>query len=328
MEASTPAATATTWSAFHTGSPDTSASPSSVDGLRGGRERMLPKELNELITRTDRGTPMGDFMRRYWLPAFLSEEVPEPDGPPVQVRILGEELVAFRDSQGRVGLLDEHCSHRGTSLFYGRNEECGLRCIYHGWKYDVDGRVLDTPAEPAGSTFKERVRHPSYPTHEAGGIVFAYLGPREKMPLFPSYEWALMPGEHVYVTKCLQEGNYLQGLEGECDSSHLSVLHREFNLSGNQALYQEDSAPAYEIEDTDFGLRLIALRKAGADQTYIRISSFVFPSHCWIYARYPEVHFYVPADDTHSWRYDLGMITDRPVRPEDVNRRKQIGPDY
>ncbi len=289
---------------------------------------MLSKELNDLITLTNRGMPMGDFMRRYWLPALLSEEVPAPDCPPVQVRLLGEELVAFRDSQGRVGLLEEHCLHRGTSLFYGRNEECGLRCIYHGWKYDVEGRVVDTPAEPGQSTFKERLRHPAYPTHEAGGIVWAYLGPPDKQPLFPNYGWLQYGPEHLYVTKCLQECNYLQGLEGECDSSHLSFLHRQFSLSGQQALYQADSAPVYETEETDFGIRLIALRKAPDNQTYVRISSFVLPSHCWIYATQPEAHFYVPADDTHSWRYDLGWIPARPVRPEDVNRRPEIGPDY
>ncbi len=125
---------------------------------------MLPKESNELITRTGPGTPMGELIRCYWIPALLSEEIPEPDCPPVQVRILGEELVAFRDTQGRIGLLDEHCAHRGTSLFYGRNEDCGLRCIYHGWKYDVQGNVVDTPAEPADSDFKKKIRHPAYPT--------------------------------------------------------------------------------------------------------------------------------------------------------------------
>src|SRR5438309_7350854 len=133
---------------------------------------MLSKEQNDLITLTGRGTPMGDMIRRYWLPALLSEEIPGPDSPPVQVRILGEDLVAFRDSKGRIGLLDEHCSHRGTSLFYGRNEDCGLRCIYHGWKYDIDGNVIETPAEPPGSTLKNKVRHTAYPCREAGGAVF------------------------------------------------------------------------------------------------------------------------------------------------------------
>src|SRR3989441_12466155 len=146
---------------------------------------MLPREESELLTRVHPGSPMGALFRRYWIPALLSEEIPEPDCPPVRVRLLGEDLVAFRDTQGKIGLLDEHCSHRGTSLFYGRNEECGLRCIYHGWKYNIAGKVLETPAEPTGSTFHERVQHPAYPTHEVNGIVFAYLGARDEIPLFP-----------------------------------------------------------------------------------------------------------------------------------------------
>ena len=289
---------------------------------------MLSKELNELLTRTGPGTPMGSFMRRYWLPALLSEEIPEPDSPPVQVRLLGEELVAFRDSQGRVGLLDELCSHRGTSLFYGRNEECGLRCIYHGWKYDVEGRVVDTPAEPPGSRFKEKLRHPAYPTHEAGGMIWAYLGPPEKRPLFPNYSWTALPPGHTYVTKSLLECNYLQGLEGECDSAHLGFLHQEFHGQGLQALYAQDRAPAYEIEETDFGLRLIATRQVGPDQVWVRVSSFVLPVSVWVPPHQGEIHAYVPIDDTHAWRYDFGWIRDRPVRPEDVHRRKQIGPGY
>lgn len=289
---------------------------------------MLSKEDNELLTRTGPGTPMGALIRRYWIPALLSEEIPEPDSPPVQVKLMGEQLVAFRDTQGRIGLLNDHCSHRGTALFYGRNEESGIRCIYHGWKYDVEGNVLDTPAEPANSDFKKKIHHTAYPTVEIAGVIFAYLGPREKMPLFPNYEWAQLPRDHTYVTKAYQECNYLQGLEGECDSSHLSFLHREFNKDRVQALYKMDSAPYYEIEETDFGLRLIATRKAEANQTYVRVSSFTAPISCWVPARNRESHIYVPADDTHSWRYDLGFLKDRPVREDEVHRKKQIGADY
>ena len=289
---------------------------------------MLSNEHNELLTRTGTGTPMGELIRRYWVPALLSEEIPEPDCPPVRVRILSEELVAFRDSRGKIGLLGEHCLHRGTSLFYGRNEECGLRCIYHGWKYDVDGNVLDTPAEPAGSDFKTKLKHTAYPTAEVAGIVFAYLGPKEKMPLFPHYEWARLPKEQTYVTKGLLECNYLQGLEGECDSSHLSFLHREFTASGRRQLFALDSAPEYETEETDFGVRLIATRKAGPDNQYVRVSSFVMPISCWVPARNRENHIYVPADDEHAWRYDLGFLRDRKPTEEDLNRKTQIGPDY
>ncbi len=289
---------------------------------------MLPIEHNELLTRTAAGTPMGELMRRYWIPALLSEEIPERDCAPVRVPILSEKLVAFRDSNGRVGLVGEHCMHRGTLLFFGRNEECGLRCIYHGWKYDADGNVLDTPAEPAGSDFKSKLKHVAYPTVEAAGIVFAYLGPRDKMPLFPNYEWALLPKDQTYVTKALMDCNYLQGLEGECDSSHLSFLHREFTASGRRQLFALDSSPVYETEETDFGVRLIATRKAGPETQYVRVSSFVMPISCWVPARNRETHIYVPVDDQHAWRYDLGFLQDRKPTVEDWNRKTQIGPDY
>src|SRR5919106_5617749 len=150
---------------------------------------MFSQEENELLTRVGSGTPMGMLMRHYWIPALLSEEIPLPDCPPVRVRLLGEDLVALRDSDGRIGLLDEHCSPRGTSLFYGRNEECGLRCIYHGWKYDVEGNVLEPPAEPAGSQLKNKVHHTAYPCVEAGGVGFPPMGGRDEIPLFPTYPW-------------------------------------------------------------------------------------------------------------------------------------------
>ena len=296
---------------------------------------MLSKEDNELVTRTNPGTPMGSLIRRYWVPALLSEEIPAPDGPPARVKLLGEDLVAFRATDGRIGLIGERCAHRGTSLFFGRNEECGLRCIYHGWKYDVEGNVIDTPAEPAGSDFRKKLRHTAYPTHEANGIIYAYLGPRELIPLFPNYEWTQVPLEFTYVTKNLLECNYLQGLEGECDSSHLSFLHRSFTNERNQALYKSDTAPFYETEDTDFGVRLVATRNAADDQHYVRFSAFVMPVYGCVPAGRPtnelegyEIHTYVPADDTHCWRYDIGFRRDRAVSDEEVHRRKQIKSDY
>jgi phthalate 4,5-dioxygenase len=269
---------------------------------------MLSKEDNELLTRTGRGTPMGELMRRYWIPALLSQELPSPDCPPIQVRLLGEELVAFRDSNGRVGIMDEHCSHRGTSLFYGRNEECGLRCIYHGWKYDVEGNVLDTPAEPAGSRFKDKVRQTAYPTHEAGNLIFVYMGPKEKQPEFPNYEWALADPATINVTKSLQDCNYLQGVEGECDSTHLQFLHWNFAASGFMRDFYRREMLEYVTEQTDFGMRLVAVRDGGEGNAYVRVSSFVMPVDCWVPARTGSVHFYVPAgDDTHSWRINMRM---------------------
>jgi phenylpropionate dioxygenase-like ring-hydroxylating dioxygenase large terminal subunit len=296
---------------------------------------MLSVEDNELLTRTGAGTPMGSFIRRYWIPALLSEEIPEPDCPPVRVQLLGEDLVAFRTTDGIIGLIGERCAHRGTSLYFGRNEACGLRCIYHGWKYDVDGNITETPAEPPRSDFHRKLHHTAYPVHEAGGVIYAYLGPREKMPLFPNYEWTQVPLNQTYVTKCLMQCNYLQGLEGECDSSHLSFLHRAFTNEKNQPLYKSDSAPAYETEETEFGVRLIASRKAPGDQQYVRFSAFVLPVYGCVPAGRPtneldgfEIHTYVPADDRHTWRYDIGFRRSRPVRDDEVHRRKQIGPDY
>jgi phenylpropionate dioxygenase-like ring-hydroxylating dioxygenase large terminal subunit len=247
---------------------------------------------------------------------------------------MGEELVAFRDSQSRMGLIGEHCAHRGTSLFFGRNEECGLRCVYHGWKYDVEGNVLETPAEPGDSAYRNKLRHTAYPTHEANGVIYAYLGAKEKEPLFPNYEWTQVPPEYTYVTKCLLECNYLQGLEGECDSSHLSFLHRAFTNEKNQPLYKNDTSPFYETEDTDFGVRLIATRNFD-NQHYVRVSAFVMPVYGCVPAGRAtnelegyEIHTYVPADDTHCWRYDIGFRRDRAVPDDEVHRRKQINPDY
>src|SRR3954470_15357303 len=170
---------------------------------------MLSKEENERLTRVGPDTPMGETLRRYWLPALLAEELPAPDCPPARVRLVGEDLVAFRDTNGRLGLLAEYCPHRGASLFFGRNEECGLRCVYYGWKFDADGRCLDMPSEPAESTFKERIRLGAYPCAERGGVIWAYLGPAEWQPALPELEWALLPEDQRFASKRLQECNWL-----------------------------------------------------------------------------------------------------------------------
>jgi phenylpropionate dioxygenase-like ring-hydroxylating dioxygenase large terminal subunit len=290
---------------------------------------LLSLKDNDLLTLTGAGTPMGELIRRYWIPALLSEEIPESDCPPVRVRIMGEALVAFRDSNGHVGLIGEHCRHRGASLFYGRNEECGLRCIYHGWKFDIHGAVVDTPAEPNDALVREGIKHTAYPTVEKAGIVFAYLGPSALMPLFPNYVWTESPESHTYVTKSLQECNYLQGLEGECDSSHLSFLHKVLRGPGiNRPIFTSVN-PVHEVETTDCGVRLIAKRTLADEQSYVRVSNFVMPVSCWVPARNKEVHFYVPIDDTHSWRYDLGFL-DRPLNDADRanSRNNFLDDDY
>ena len=275
---------------------------------------MFSREENELLTRVGSGTAMGDLMRRYWLPALLSEEIALPDCPPVRVRLLGENLIAFRDSKGRVGLLNEHCSHRGTSLFYGRNEECGLRCIYHGWKYDVEGNLLETPAEPAGSDFKQKIHHPAYPCKEVAGIVFTYMGPREKMPLFPAYEWISLPEDRMHVVKSYLECNYLQGIEGDFDSSHTTFLH--CNNLADLARLNRDGAPRLDAEETSYGMRAISIRKLGDEQSYVRISPFIMPAFSIVpgpaTAKFEEndsraFRFWIPIDDARTWFYILTM---------------------
>lgn len=300
---------------------------------------MLPQQENDLITLVGPEAPLNAVMRRYWLPALLSSEIPEPDCPPVRARLLGEDLVAFRDSQDRVGLLGEHCPHRGTSLFYGRNEECGLRCIYHGWKMDVDGKVLDTPAEPEGSTLKDKVRHTAYPCHEAAGIVFAYLGPKDRVPLFPNYEWTRVPLDHLYVTKSIQDCNYLQGLEGECDSSHLSYLHRAFadekRGGGDPDMYGKDGAPQLEGVETDYGVRMISCRNPGGGITYLRVSNFVLPCYGFVptggLKGNPEgytIHAHVPVDDEHSLRFNIFFRRNRAVTEIEKRLDDEFNADF
>ena len=298
---------------------------------------MLSREENELLTRVHADRPMGRLFRRYWIPALLSEEIPEPDCPPVRVRLLGEDLIAFRDSQARIGLVGEHCAHRGTSLFYGRNEECGLRCIYHGWKYDIEGNVLETPAEPAGSQLKNKVRHTAYSCVEAGGMVFAYLGPREQKPLFPTYAWLGVPQNQIYIAKSLLECNYLQALDGDCDSSHLSFLHKISKPDGRHGfLRYEDQSPDFEIDQMEFGFRVAAIRKIAPDKRYVRLSQFVMPFiGCVPVGREVDgkldgfkAVYQVPADDHHTWRYDFFFKWSKPMTKDDSSKRDFVGADY
>src|SRR3954454_9320736 len=173
---------------------------------------MLSIDDNKLITRVGPGTPMGEVFRRYWLPAMLSSELPHPDCPPVKLRLLGEDLVAFRMTSGQVGVLDTWCPHRNANLFWGRNEEEGLRCVYHGWKFDAEGNCIDMPNEPESSVFANKVRQPAYQAIDAGGVVWVYMGPKEKTPALPELEWTKMPEGHLWATKRVQACNYLQNL--------------------------------------------------------------------------------------------------------------------
>src|SRR6516162_8078788 len=178
---------------------------------------MLSREDNELLCRVGRGTPMGELMRQYWMPAALSSELPERDGVPLRVRLLGEDLIAFRTTSGAVGLVRNSCPHRGASLFYGRNEETGLRCVYHGWKFDVAGRCVDMPNEPPESNFKDKVHAPAYPCREQNGIIWTYMGPRDNPPSLPELELATVPESYRWIRPSVRECNWLQALEGDID---------------------------------------------------------------------------------------------------------------
>ena len=187
---------------------------------------MLRKEQNDLLTQTGPGTPMGQLFRSYWMPALMAEELPEDDCPPVRVKMLSERLLAFRDSDGSYGLIDEFCAHRGVSLWFGRNEECGLRCPYHGWKYDVTGQCTEVPSEPVECGFCGKIKLKSYPLVKRGPVLWTYLGPPEKQPPLPEWEFATVPAEQSFISKRVQECNWLQAMEGGIDSSHVSFLHR------------------------------------------------------------------------------------------------------
>ncbi len=279
---------------------------------------MLTQEQNESLTRVGAGTMMGELMRRYWMPAVLSWELAEPDGPPLMIRLLGEDLVAFRQTDGRVGLVGAYCAHRRANLFWGRNEECGLRCVYHGWKFDLDGNCVDMPSEPEASNFKDKVRIPSYPTVEAGGVVWAYMGPAEKQPAPPLFEWTQVPADHRGMTKVLQPCNWLQGLEGGIDSSHTNFLHggkppgvgyddsTVMGRARNRSL-----APDVEVVPTEYGYSYAGIRPVGDEGNYVRAYHWIMPFHqlrpAQLNAEKPRIngHMWVPIDDFNTMVYNL-----------------------
>lgn len=296
---------------------------------------MLTREENEILVHTGPGTPMGEYLRRYWTPVLLAEELPGPDCPPVRVRVLGERLIAFRDTQGRLGLLDEFCPHRLTSLFWGRNEECGLRCAYHGWKFDVHGNCVDMPSEPPEYGFKQRVHTTAYPAREWGGLIWAYLGPADKQPALPEYEWALVPAGHRFVSKRLQESNYLQAVEGGIDSSHVSFLHSTPGLehhasttAGLQAPYMwRDKAPRFTVNRAPYGLLIGARRDAEADSYYWRVTQYLLPTATMIpgphHGRAPlNGHVWVPIDDHNCWNFSITWLPSRPLTAAEVEDLK------
>ncbi len=288
---------------------------------------MLSEETNTLLTRTGPGTPMGELLRRYWIPALLDSELPERDCPPVRVKLLGEKLVAFRDTEGRIGLIDEFCAHRGVSLWFGRNEECGLRCPYHGWKYDVSGQCVDLPSEPEESGMRSRIKLKSYPCVELGGVIWAYLGPPEQKPPLPGFEWVHLSPSHRVVTKRWQESNYLQAIEGGIDSSHVSFLHRgematdPFHKNTGGARLVKSVKTTFDILDAPGGLLIGARRDADPGTHYWRITQYIMPWYTLIppYANNAlNGHAWVPMDDENCMAWSMTFHPTAPIPEKDV----------
>jgi phthalate 4,5-dioxygenase oxygenase subunit len=263
---------------------------------------------------------MGKTMRRYWMPALLSMEIPERDSAPIRVKLLGEELVAFRDTSGKIGLVDEYCPHRGTSLWLGRNEEGGLRCVYHGWKFDVTGQCTDQMNEPDQFDFKHKVQANAYPTLELGGLVWTYMGPADKKPPPPNFEWTRVPADHLTLTKVVQECNWLQSLEGGLDTSHAPIMHRRLRDgvtapgTAFSSTFVQAKPAVLELNETDYGYRYFGVRPLGEDRQYVRGYHFIMP---FTQLRPPgpdlnEVHghHWVPIDDgnvmVYNWYYSYG----------------------
>ena len=279
---------------------------------------MLTAEENALLCRVEGEAPMGRLMRQHWVPALLSEEVGEPDGKPVRVRVLGENLVAFRDSEGRIGVLEELCPHRRASLFYGRNEECGLRCLYHGWKMDVAGNVIEMSSEAPGSALKEKVKHKAYPAREAGGFVWIWMGAAEAMPEFEPPPFAPSADTTISILKVKVPCNWAQITEGQIDSAHSSSLHSSdmvparIDTAGatetNWLRPSTDRSPRMQSECTSYGFRYVAIRrpiKNAATHDYIRMTVYVAPFISLIppNSSYNIASVIVPIDDENSAFY-------------------------
>ena len=247
---------------------------------------MLTQEENELLVRTGPGTPMGELFRRFWLPAMLSEEIPDPDCPPARIRILSEDLIGFRDTEGKIGIIDAYCAHRFSPLFFGMNEECGIRCLYHGWKYDVNGQCVDVPFVPEGETFKEKVQLKSYPALERGGFIWVYMGPKEHQPEFPPFDFAAIPESHRENWKIICECNWMQSLEGQHDPSHLYFTHgfRDLTEGGPGVQMGLNSGNALTtvrlpaaIQDTEYGVSWAIVWSSDDNEQVVNIGHHLLP---------------------------------------------------
>lgn len=303
---------------------------------------MLTPEENKLVTEIGPETPMGDLFRRFWVPAFLSRELAEPDGTPARTRLLGEHIVGFRDTSGRLGILEAACPHRGVDLSYGINEENGLRCPRCGWKFDVEGNITDMPFEPEeeAQQMMKDITAVAYRAHEWGGVVWAYLGPREESAEMPQFEWGDLPAGHRFITKYVQECNYLQGLEGGIDNTRISFLYDMLfgeppsvestadrlvqGLQGEPAPV-EKPIQTVAIKTTDYGLLVGASTEKGQDESNWQLNQWLMPFYT---TPKPEGDgllgclAWVPVDDRNTMVYAITYHPDRPLTEDEISVRR------
>ncbi|MDR2153560.1 MAG: aromatic ring-hydroxylating dioxygenase subunit alpha [Burkholderiaceae bacterium] len=286
----------------------------------------MDKQMSETLVRTGPGTSLGNVMRRYWVPILLSREIAEPDCPPVRVQILGEKLLAFRDTDGHPALIYEFCSHRGVSLYFGRNEENGVRCGYHGVKFDRHGHCVDVPSLPKNREACKHLDIAAYPCIERAGIVWAYMGPKDKQPEPPNLEWCTLPESHVFVSKRWQECNYLQAMEGGIDTSHVSYTHAyevaddPMHQHSKALKYFADGNVIFEVEQMPHGLTMFGRRNGEPDSYYWRVTQWLFPWYTLIppFGDHPlGGHAWIPMDDHNCWAWSINFHPDRPLTPQE-----------
>ena len=297
---------------------------------------MLSAQENEFLVRVGAGTPMGELLRRFWMPVLLSEELPERDSAPLRTRVLGENLVIFRDTDNNIGILDVHCPHRRASMFFGRNEECGLRCVYHGWKFDTEGNCVDMPSEPAESNFKDKVKIKSYPAEEYGDCIWIYMGPAELKPPLPDMELFRVPKENRVINRFWTESNFVQTIEGDLDTAHVSFLHKWFEHDPNprlanggrkkdgQQMNSIDSAPKLTVGEHDGGFIYGSRRTIGENEYYWRCTQFLLPVFTLIPSPSENAyggHIWVPADDENTYIFPFSYHPDRPLTERERQRR-------
>jgi phenylpropionate dioxygenase-like ring-hydroxylating dioxygenase large terminal subunit len=299
---------------------------------------MLSHEENTYLTQTGPGTPMGELFRRFWLPIFLASELDEPDGTPKRTRLLNEDLVGYRDSNGKVGILDAYCPHRRAPLFFGRNEECGLRCVYHGWKFDHTGACLDMPSEPPESNFRDRLTIKAYPTYEAGGLIWVYMGPPEKQPERPPLiEWTELPSTRRRAVKWFHENNYMQGIEGDIDTAHVNFLHMDYRPEAMRAaddrlrapgdlFRQAELHPRLTAMDTEYGMVYGGRRRLPDGNYYWRVTQWLLPSFSLIPGRGRRGGTaWIPVDDEHCTRYSISLSPDEDMDMDVAEKRSPSG---